>query len=239
MSVIFVIMTIVFFIGTESLLQYLRRRKLATVSSPHTKQVFSAPVLPDFLKNIVEPEGMFYNPGHTWAFLEMDGTVKIGLDSFFHQVMGKADRIIVPEVGEETNQGSLTIIVQKGERKVYVPLPVDGTIEAINREALQNPEALLADPYSTGWLLRVKPHNFMENVHTLKFGREAKKWFAHEVHKLRDFLSEHFQAGEVAFQTMYDGGIPMFGVSGMLNDAGWESLKQEFFANEESVSTTH
>jgi len=238
MSVIFVVLTIILFIGTETLLQYLRRRKLVKVSSSVKRQVSSAPVIPDFLKNLVEPEGIFYNPGHTWAFLEMDGTVKIGLDSFFHQIMGKVDRIEVPEVGDETYQGSLTIIVQKGERKIYVPVPIDGTVEAVNKEALKNPEILLKDPYNTGWLLLMKPHNFMESVQTLKFGKEAKKWFAREVHRLRDFLVEHFQSGDVAFQTMYDGGIPVFGVSGMLSDDSWESLKQEFFTTGEMVSIT-
>ncbi len=81
-------------------------------------------------------------------------------------------------------------------------------------------------------LLRLKPENFLESTRSLIFGKYAKKWLAGEINRLRDFLVKHVSKEDAALQTMHDGGVPVHGVSGLIDDKLWATLKKEFFGDE-------
>ena len=222
MVVLLVVLTIILFLLTELVYNYAKNRKTATESAKES----------GLWKELIEPEGLYYNPSHVWAFLKMDGTVALGLDHFFQQLIGKIDKITVPDVGTKLEKNTVSIVIEGGGRTVQARIPVDGTIDAINHEVLRKPELLLEDTYKNGWIIQVKPQHFMENAHELRFGEDAKQWISNEITRLRDFLGSHTAAKEPALQTMYDGGLPIHGIQSILDDSGWSEVKKNFLADE-------
>ncbi len=227
MVVLLVVLTIIVFLTIEAVYHYAAKRKHASV--PATVPSGAQDVL---LEELFEPEGLYYNPSHVWAFLEMNGKVKLGLDHFFHQIVGKIDKIIVPDPGKRIERNSETIIIQSGDRTVQARIPVGGRIEAVNKDVLANPELLLSDAYKNGWILQMEPIRFTETIAEMKFGKDARTWLANEITKLKDLLSAHLSAEEPALRTMYDGGVPVQGLKSFLSDEEWSKVKREFFSDE-------
>src|SRR5512138_142319 len=50
------------------------------------------------------PPGVHLHPGHTWARIEKDGTVTVGIDDFAHKLVGPA-AVELPTVGAHVAQG--------------------------------------------------------------------------------------------------------------------------------------
>ena len=108
-------------------------------------------------------------------------------------------------------------------------IPVAGKIEEVNEKVLKNPKLLLTGSYEEVWILRLQPRNFLQNVRSLISGPGAKGWFADEMCRLRDLLTGHAALGEGALKTMSDGGIPVHGIGGLVDENNWELIKKEFF----------
>jgi len=164
MAVMLVLLTIAVFVSVELALDYRSRgkeREAVASVKPEIVQEVNAAI--EELETVDEPEGLYYNPAHTWVFLEMNGKVKVGLDQFFQRIVGKIDKIEVPEIGEDLQEDSPAVIVQSRGRRVKARIPVAGRIEAVNERVLEDPEILLTDPYKDGWILRLKPKNFLES----------------------------------------------------------------------------
>ena len=56
---------------------------------------------PVFKTGIVPgPEGLYYDKTHTWAFMEKEGLIRVGIDDFLQHVTGTITRVIMKEPGE-------------------------------------------------------------------------------------------------------------------------------------------
>jgi len=233
MVVLLVVLTVILFLSIELVHESRNKRLEVPAAQPAAAAaVPAAEAASELLGTLDEPEGLFYNPSHSWAFLEMDGRVKVGLDHFFQRVFGKIDKIEVPAPGEDLEQGSAAIVVTSGERSLKARMPVGGQIEKVNQRVLSDPRILLRDSYNEGWILRLKPKNFLESTGSLIFGKYAREWLAGEIKRLRDFLIKHVTSEDVSMRTMYDGGVPVHGVSGLIDDKLWATVKEEFFGDE-------
>ena len=236
MVVLLVFITIIVFLSIAYVRDYKLKghRSLAISIEPKASPAV-APVIDaaaELLEKAYEPEGLFYSQSHIWAFLEINGKVKIGIDNFLRNLLGKIDKIEVPAIGDNSEQGSLTITVSNRDRHFKARIPIDGTIESVNEEVLNEPELLLRDSYQDGWLIQVKPRNFMESIHPLTCGQFAGQWIASEVKRLKEFLAESAAKESPAFQTIYDGGLQVNGVSSLMDDELWAKVKREFLGDD-------
>lgn len=233
MVVMLVLLTIVVFVSIELALDYKSRRQESVALSsvkPEIVQEVNAAI--EELETVDEPDGLYYNPAHTWVFLEMNGKVKVGLDQFFQRIVGKIDKIEVPKIGEDLQEDSPAVTIQSRGRRVKARIPVAGRVEAVNETVLKDPEILLTDQYKDGWILRLKPKNFLQSSRSLILGSKAKGWLADEMRRMRDLLTEQVSTEDFALQTMCDGGIPVMGISSIVDDRHWEMIKKEFFGDE-------
>ena len=233
MVIFLVLITFVLFISIELLLSYRRKRKAVEADSPAAiSEKSPVDTVSEILAPEDEPEGVYYNPGHLWAFREMDGSVKIGLDNFFHRVVGKIDKIEVPQPGEDIAEATNLIKVKSGDREVTVSVPVRGKVKEVNIGAVENPGYLSKRKYSDRWLFSIEPDNFQETMPLFKAGTEAKNWMSNEIKRVKDLISGFMSTGDLKLQTMADGGTIVKGVSEMLDNQSWEKLKKEFFETE-------
>ena len=67
------------------------------------------------------PTSNFLHRGHTWVALENAGRVRIGLDDFCQKVLGPADCISLPQVGEEIHDDQVALTLSRQGKKARGP----------------------------------------------------------------------------------------------------------------------
>jgi len=103
------------------------------------------------------PADLKYTKSHEWLRDLADGTVEIGITDHAQQALGDLVFVEVPEAGRTVKADEPCAVVEsvKAASDVYAPLA--GMITAGNPRLTAEPEAVNADPYGEGWLMRLKP----------------------------------------------------------------------------------
>ncbi len=63
---------------------------------------------------IAAPKGLYFDKSHTWAFMEKDGIVKVGIDDFIQHITGTITRIKMKEPGERVRKGEKILTIIQG-----------------------------------------------------------------------------------------------------------------------------
>ncbi len=183
----------------------------------------SRPQMREVLGFQVPIENYYLHRGHTWAALEDDEQVRVGLDDFSQKLLGPADEVKLPEIGKVYHQDHLCLALFRQGKKASFEAPVDGAVEAVNPKVRQNPGLIHDDPYGEGWLFVVKPTNLRRNLENLIYGEDAVDWLHEESHRLLKLMDT--RAGVI----LPDGGAIVDDVYGNYQDLEWRPLVQEFF----------
>jgi glycine cleavage system H protein len=185
----------------------------------------AAPAWADQLREFFRmPEWMFFHPGHTWARLESDDTVTVGIDAFARHLVGSDSRFELPAVGQTVSQGSPALALLSRGKSVDMLSPVDGTVVAVNETALESPATLQAGPYTDGWLMRVKSPRLAANLKNLLSGDLARRWMDAVVERLGTELS-----GRELGQVYADGGTVVDGIAPSVSPEHWDDIARSFF----------
>jgi glycine cleavage system H protein len=161
------------------------------------------------------PGSVWLHPGHTWARLEADGTVAVGLDDLARRLV-VAEKTDLPSVGAHVAQGEAAVALEAGRRTVRALSPVDGTVVAVHPEG-----ASARDTYGEGWLFKVKPRRLASNLRQLHQGASARR--------LLDDASA-FLAARAAPElgaVLQDGGTPVHGIAEAVAGDRWDELASE------------
>lgn len=102
---------------------------------------------------------------HSWLMKEDDGIVKIGVERPFLYSVGRIQSVYLPSKGDKLRQGSVYFQVFSADlRSQSLLSPISGTVVEVNENVNNNPNKALEDPYDTGWLIKLEPENFEEEV---------------------------------------------------------------------------
>jgi glycine cleavage system H lipoate-binding protein len=167
------------------------------------------------------PAGLHLHPGHTWARLEQDGNVTVGIDDFAHRLVGPAS-VALPEIGARVAQGEPALSLQDEGSSVPMLSPIDGTVLAVN-PALASSASALDDPYGAGWLFKVKPNRLAANLRQLHGTATARRMLEDVSEALLRRMDP--ELGLV----LQDGGAPVHGIARALAGDDWEAFAREFF----------
>ena len=225
-----VVITILIFLSIELIRRYVLSKRPVSETKSQRPPVN---IIEELLEEKSEPESVFFHPTHSWAYVDNDGSIQIGLDRFLKRVMGKIDRIEVPALGEKVFKKGSRIKIFSGNRDIQLTIPVEGDVYSINEDVLNDPEVLSKQSFWNSWIIKIKPVNFINNLSSYKFGKEAGLWLENEVTKLKNLLNEQGLAESLQLNTMQDGGVLIHGVTSLLSDEVWEKVKNEFFDIEE------
>lgn len=170
------------------------------------------------------PADVALHPGHTWARMEEDGTVAVGLDDLGHRMVGAVDGMSLPSPGSRVEQGERAVMLEAGGKQVGLLSPVDGEVVATNAAARDG-----SAPYGEGWLFKVRPTRWARNAAQLLKGEAAREWVEEQGRKLTMRL-----APEMALApAMHDGGAPLPGMARELDAEHWDEIAREFFRTQE------
>jgi glycine cleavage system H lipoate-binding protein len=175
------------------------------------------------------PKGIYFDKTHTWAFLEVSGTVKIGIDDFLQHITGKITRIKMKSPGKKVKKGEQILSVIQNGKQLNLYAPISGTIIEQNMALAENSSALNTSPYNDGWIYRIEPSNWIRESQLLFMADKHMEFIRKEFSRLKDFLmtalSEDVRYAHVLLQ---DGGAICDGVLSEMGPEVWEDFQTKF-----------
>ncbi len=219
MVALLVLATFVAFIAWDVLLHKDKYRFRVAKPASEAAKASAAPVI----AGVALPEGLFYHPGHAWAFDAGNGRVRVGLDEFAASLLGNIQRLDVPQRGRWFRQGEKGWTVHTPNGEVSILAPAEGEIVTVNEKAVSNPETVAQDPYGAGWLLEIFSPDIQVSFRNLLSGAFARRWMEESVAELRQLISPG------ALATALDGGriSPQMGTE--LPPEKWREVTHQFF----------
>lgn len=101
------------------------------------------------------PSDLKYAKSHEWAKIEGD-TATIGITQFAQEQLGDLTYVDLPKVGATLTAGAEMGSVESVKAASELYAPVSGTVTEVNAALDGAPEIVNQDPYTAGWMLKVK-----------------------------------------------------------------------------------
>jgi glycine cleavage system H protein len=101
------------------------------------------------------PDNLRYTDSHEYVDLNAD-TAKIGVSAFAVDQLGDIVFVDLPEVGDEIIKGSAFGTIESVKAVEDLKAPISGKVTKRNNAAIDAPEIISTDPYTTGWLLEIQ-----------------------------------------------------------------------------------
>jgi glycine cleavage system H lipoate-binding protein len=156
------------------------------------------------------PLDRFYHRGHTWARLEPDGLLTIGLDELGRRLVGTPDAVDLPRPGTQLRTNGTAFRMRRRGADVRILSPVDGEVVATGGAEM-------------GWYLRVRPAN-LDLTHLLR-GAEVRPWLMRELERLQLALA----AEGACAPALADGGVPVEDIAAAYPATDWDAVCGEMF----------
>ena len=103
------------------------------------------------------PTELFYTKDHEWIRQEPDGTCVVGITHHAQDSLGDVTFVEMPTIGENFDSGSVFGVVESVKAASDLYMPLTGQIIEINEDLNDSPENVNNDPYSEGWMTKIKP----------------------------------------------------------------------------------
>jgi glycine cleavage system H protein len=127
------------------------------------------------------PDELLYTKEHEWCRAEGD-TVKVGITDFAAKTLNDVVYVTVPKPGDHVKQFAAMGTVESIKAVSELYSPISGSVVEVNRQLEMSPELVNESPYRDGWLLEVKPDDYVAEVRNLL---DAKAYAAHLELELR------------------------------------------------------
>lgn len=221
MTAVLVVLTIIVAVIIDVVIVARRERHVAAAVAER----------PGPMREPMIPQGIFLGPAHAWARLTSEGSLRVGLDDFLTQAIGKADAVTPVPRGTEVARGDTILSIRIGSRTLAVPSPVTGRVVEVNDRVASQPWLVGRDPYGAGWCVGIWSRDIKEALRPLRVGAGAAAYLREELGRLIDFLLG--RAAPAAAPVLADGGMPFVGAVRKLDDSGWRSFEDAFCRSSE------
>ncbi len=176
------------------------------------------------------PQGLYFDKSHTWAFMEKDGIVRMGIDDFLQHITGNITRVKMKEPGENVRKGEVILTLIRNGKQLNVYAPVTGTIKEYNQALASDSSLINSAPYTEGWVYMIEPKNWLREIEFLFMGERYKDWLSDEFSRLRDFFAASVRTNTSAYThiVLQDGGELTDNVLADLEPQVWEDFQTRF-----------
>lgn len=119
------------------------------------------------------PEDLHYMvEKHSWARHDGD-LVTVGLTDVAQGLAKTFVSVTLKKTGKKVVRGKSLATAESSKWVGPVPSPVAGEIVEVNEAVSASPALLNEDPYGEGWIARVRPDDWEEDVATLETGPDG------------------------------------------------------------------
>ncbi len=105
------------------------------------------------------PSNLRFAKSHEWVLDNGDGTATVGISDHAQELLGDVVFVELPEVGRTLEAGEEFSLVESVKAASDVYSPVSGEVIAVNEALEDAPETLNEDPYTEGWIAKVRLSN--------------------------------------------------------------------------------
>jgi len=96
-----------------------------------------------------------FSDGHVWVRIDDDLAV-LGLSEYLQDQMGEITSLQLPDLGDVLRAKRRMGHVESDEASSPLEAPVSGEVVEVNPDVLENPDIVNAEPYGSGWLIKVR-----------------------------------------------------------------------------------
>src|ERR1700747_3039990 len=108
------------------------------------------------------PGELRYAKSHEWVKKLPDGNVLIGITDYAQAALGDLVFVEVPKVGRKLAAGESCAVVESVKPPSDVYARIAGEVIEGNAALGEAPETINEDPYTRGWMWKLKPANAAE-----------------------------------------------------------------------------
>jgi glycine cleavage system H protein len=101
------------------------------------------------------PDNLRYTDSHEYVELIAD-VAKVGVSAFAVDQLGDIVFVELPEVGDMITKGIAFGTIESVKAVEDLKAPISGKVTKRNDAAIDAPEIISTDPYTTGWLLEIQ-----------------------------------------------------------------------------------
>jgi glycine cleavage system H protein len=101
------------------------------------------------------PADLHYTPEHEWVSVE-GTTASVGITEYAAQQLGDVVYVSLPAAGAAVTAGEPCGEVESVKSVSDLYSPVDGEVVEVNSELEDDPSLVNAEPYTAGWMFRVR-----------------------------------------------------------------------------------
>ena len=102
------------------------------------------------------PRNLKYSREHEWVELDSDGLAVVGITDHAQEALGEMVYVEGPEEGQSFIRGDACVVIESVKAASDVYAPVAGELAAFNEKLNDEPELVNQDPYSDGWLIKLR-----------------------------------------------------------------------------------
>lgn len=128
--------------------------------------------------NIIIPNELKYTNTHEWVHTDND-IATIGITDYAQKELSDIVYVELPEINKIVKQGDVlgTIEAVKAVSDFYAP--ISGTVIEVNSELKSAPEIINKEPYTKGWMVKIKM-SVSDELSKLLNAEEYKKLISRE-----------------------------------------------------------
>jgi glycine cleavage system H protein len=104
------------------------------------------------------PENLRYSKDHEWVGVDGD-IATIGITDYAQHSLGDVVYIDMPRVGDKFSAHEAFGSVESVKAVSEIFLPIAGEISEVNDGLNDTPESVNNDPYTDGWMVKIKMDN--------------------------------------------------------------------------------
>lgn len=181
-------------------------------------------------ETIAAPKGLYFDKTHTWAFMEKDGNIKVGIDDFLQHVTGTITRVIMKNTGDKVRKGEKILTIVKDGKQLSIYAPISGTILQQNTSLVADSSLVNTSPYADGWVYLIEPNNWAREMRFLFMREKYSEWMEDEFIRLKDFFASSIKTKNPAFAhvILQDGGELANNILADLEPEVWEDFQNKF-----------
>lgn len=110
----------------------------------------------------VLPSHLKYAESHEWVYIDEDGNAIVGITDFAQESLGELMSVTFPELGGYAQAGDEVMSLESVKAASDICIPLSGEIFEYNEALDDDPELINEEPYDSGWLFKIIPHDLTE-----------------------------------------------------------------------------
>ncbi len=224
MIILILVAFVVLSLTIDAVIQYNKKKKLKVAnSSLHQARMFNE-------TSISIPKGLYFDKTHTWAFMEKNGEVKIGIDDFLLHITGPLNHVKLRNSGDKILKGEGFLSIIQNGKQLILNSPISGTIISQNTKLIDDSSSIKISPFNEGWIYMIEPTNWLRETQFLLMSDKYKEWLKNEFTRLKDFFALLGQSKNIEYATivLQDGGELKDNILEDLAPEIWEEFQTKF-----------